>query len=74
MSWRVNPKKYPLEVSFADDSRTMVWAASLDDKSGTAASVLGGVTGRKDLSLASLSSSTDPITSCVFSECGFGDK
>ncbi|KAJ6559056.1 putative class V chitinase [Mycena vulgaris] len=53
---------------------TMVWAASLDDKTGSAASVLGGVTGRSALSLAAISSTTDPITACVFSDCGLGDN
>ncbi|KAF7342007.1 putative class V chitinase [Mycena venus] len=68
---------FKLKIDYANNhclGGTMIWAASLDDKTGSAASVLGGVTGRSALSLAAISSTTDPITACVFSDCGLGDN
>ncbi|KAK7029911.1 putative class V chitinase [Favolaschia claudopus] len=68
---------FKLKIDYANNhclGGTMVWAASLDDKSGSAASTLGGVTGRSSLSLKALASTEDPITSCVFSDCGLGDN
>ncbi|KAJ7653279.1 putative class V chitinase [Mycena polygramma] len=68
---------FKLKIDYSNNhclGGTMVWAASLDDKSGSAAGVLGGVTGRSALSLAAISSNSDPITACVFSDCGLGDN
>ncbi|KAL8862688.1 MAG: hypothetical protein Q9178_001186 [Gyalolechia marmorata] len=66
---------FKMKVDYANGlclGGTMVWAASLDDKKGSSASSLAGVTGRSALSLKSLSTANDPITSCQMSECGHG--
>ncbi|KAJ7209087.1 putative class V chitinase [Mycena rebaudengoi] len=68
---------FKLKIDYANNhclGGTMIWAASLDDKTGAAAGTLGSVTGRSALSLKAVASTEDPITSCVFSDCGLGDN
>lgn len=68
-----NAETFQMKLQYANEhciGGTMVWAVSLDDSEGTAASALSATTGRQVASLAAVVQTPDPITTCEWSNCG----
>lgn len=62
-----------LKIDYANKNclgGTMVWAASLDDSSGSAASALSASTGQIGKSGVGIVIPNDPLSSCVWTRCG----
>lgn len=67
-----NEDTFKLKVGYAKEhclGGFLVWTASLDDTSGSAASTLGSVTGLTVEKLSSGSTSVDSLSSCAWGEC-----
>lgn len=67
-----NEATFKLKVDYANSrclGGFLVWASSLDDSSGSAASTFGGVTGLSIKSLAVGSTEVSSLSSCVWGEC-----
>ncbi|KAF2996314.1 hypothetical protein E8E14_001197 [Neopestalotiopsis sp. 37M] len=67
-----NEDTFKLKVDYANDrclGGFLVWASSLDDSSGSAASIFGGVTGVTEKRLAVGDTSISSLSSCVWGEC-----